>query len=297
MERVLSRRGPMSRIGLVVALNVLAAAPAGAQGQPELLLQAEAQVLTGTCTGQPVRLEGNHNTVTLTGVCGSLLLKGVANSVRMGIVPGGSIHVEGSANRVSFAVDGAPPVIEALGPDNDVTAGPLPIAPPPVAPPPVAAPPVAPPPVASLPVAPPTVVSPVVLPNPVTPGPRPPAAPVPPVPPAAKPPQPAVQSLAGPLSLTGDDEHRLEDCNGRDVSVTGNRSAYTIRGACRSLEARGDLLTVEVEVAPGARIAVTGRGSIVTWSLQGKGHAPAATIHGEGSRVQQTEADTTKTVH
>ena len=276
MDRVLSRRGPMSRIGLVAVLSVLATAPAGAQSQPELLLQAEGEVLTRTCTGQPVRLEGNHNTVTLTGVCGSLLLKGVANSVRMAIVPGGPIHVEGSANRVSFAVQGAPPAIVALGPDNDIAPG-LPL--------------VGSPPVASAPVA-----SPVVAPIPVTPAPSPPVAPVSPTPPAVKPTQAAVQLLVAPLSLAGDDEHRLEDCNGRDVSVTGNRSAYIIHGACRSLNVRGDLLTVELDVAPGARITVNGRGSIVTWSLLGKGHAPAAIVHGEGSRVQQAEADAAKTV-
>ena len=88
---------------------------AAAQTPPELLFQAEAQTLSGTCTGQPVRLEGNHNTVTLSGACGSLLLKGVANTVRMGVAAGGSIHVEGSGNRVSFAATGTPPVIEIWG--------------------------------------------------------------------------------------------------------------------------------------------------------------------------------------
>ena len=248
----------MSRMGLAAALSVLAALPAGAQGQPELLFQAEAQVLSGRCTGQPVRLEGNHNVVTLTGVCGSLLLKGYANTVRLGIAPGGSIHVEGSANRVSFAVHGAPPAIVALGPDNDVAAG---------------------------------------LPSGAVPTSAPPAPPIVPAPSVAKPPQAAPPPPMAPLSLAGDDEHRLEDCDGRDVTVTGNRSAYTLRGACRSVAVRGDLLTIEAEVAPGARITVTGRGSIVTWSLRGRGHAPAAVIRGEGSRVQQAEADGATRAH
>ena len=216
----------------------LAAVPAAAQTQPELLLQAEAQILSGVCAGQPVRLEGNHNVVTLTGPCGSLLLKGVANTVRLGIVPGGSIHVEGSGNRVQFAVAGALPGIVALGPDNDVAAGPALLA----------------------------------APGPVAPSPTPASLAAPP---------------SGPLALAGNDQHRIEDCAGRDVTVTGDRSDYVLLGACKSLTLRGDLLTVQADLAAAAKVTVMGRGSIVSWTMKGKAAGPAASIRGEGSRVQR----------
>ncbi len=90
--------------------------------------------------------------------------------------------------------------------------------------------------------------------------------------------------------MSGDDEEKLADCAGRDVLVTGNRSAYVIQGACHSLVVRGDLLTVQAVMQPGAHITVSGLGSIVSWAVQGRGHAPAGTVHGAGSRIQRAES-------
>lgn len=253
--------GPMSRMVAFAAGLVVLAGPARAQSQAELLFQAEAQTLTGTCSGQPVRLEGNHNAVTLTGACGSLLLKGVSNTVRLGVVPGGSIHVEGSGNRVTYAVTGAPPDVTMLGPDNETTSGPAVI--PPSAPPPALPKPV------------PQAVS-------VNP---PPSVAAPPPKPATSMPAPAT----GPLLLQGDDQQHLGDCAGRDVTVTGDRSAYVLRGGCKSLTLRGNLLAVQAELASGARIAVTGRGSIVSWAVKGRAKPPSSLVRGEGSRTQRAE--------
>ena len=233
----------MSRMVVVAAGIVLAVGPAlrPAIGQ-ELVFQAEAQTLTGSCNGQPVRLEGNHNSVTLTGVCGSLLLKGVANTVQLGIVPGGSIHVEGSGNRVQFAAGGALPAIVALGPDNDVAPAPAAVAE------------------------------------------RASSAP------SVKPVKPATPvASAEPLVLAGDDKHQIADCTGRAVTITGERSAYIVRGGCKSLTVRGDLLAVQAELGAGAKLTVTGRGSVVSWAMKGKGPGPVSSVRGEGSRVQRSE--------
>ena len=253
--------GPMSRMVAWAAGLALAAGPAGARAAPELLFQAEAQVLTGVCTGQPVRLEGNHDTLTLTGLCGSLLVKGFGNTVRLGIVPGGPIRVEGSANRVQFTVRGAAPAVVVLGPDNDVSPQAASAADPPVR----AAPALATPPPAAVPGARPGSAS---ISDRLTP-------------PAAPP--------HGPLVLAGDDQQRLEDCAGRDVTVTGNRSAYVIRGGCKSLTVRGDLLAVQAELASATKVTVSGRGSIVSWAVKGRGRPPAAIVRGPGSRVQRAE--------
>ena len=226
--------------GWILAGAVLALAPARA-GAADLLFQAEAQTLTGSCAGQAVRLEGNHDTVVLTGPCGSLLVKGVANTIQLTVASGGSIRVEGSANRIRYAAAGAAPVVETFGPDNEVTAAGLA-----------------------------RTIS---------------AA----LPPAAKPPAVAI-GKGGPLELSGDDQDRLADCAGRDVVVTGDRSAYVVRGACHSMVVRGDLLTVQAVMQSGARIAVTGRGSVVSWAVPGKGHPPASFVRGAGSRVQRAEA-------
>ena len=227
--------GPMSRMAVIAACMVAGNALAQT---PELLFQAEAQTLSGTCAGQPVRLEGNHNTVALAGACRSLLLKGVANTVRLRVVPGGTIHVEGSANRVSFTAAGAPPTLEALGPDNEVTQAAD-------------------------------------------------AAPPPPATQAAPPPPMAKPAAVPALALAGDDRQRIADCTGLDVTVTGKRSAYALQGACRSLTVQGDLLTVRADLAPGARIAITGQGNIVTWSVRRNARPPAVVVRGAGSRAQR----------
>ena len=276
--------GSMSRMVVIAAGFLLLAGRVAAQGQPDLLFQAEAQTLSGTCTGQLVRLEGNHNIVTLHGACGALLLKGVSNTVRMSIVSGGSIRVEGSGNRVHYAAQGAAPAIVALGPDNDVAAG----EPPAMAPPKPAALPAPVPALVVPPPKPPPVPTPQTtrLPTPQAPS-R--AAPQTPSQPAAQPQSPlapqALQQMA-PLALAGDDVHGLATCAGRDVIVTGTRSDYVLRGDCKSLTLRGDLLTVQAEIVPGAKVTVTGRGSVVTWAVKGRGHGPASIVRGEGSRVQ-----------
>ena len=235
----------------MAASLLLATHWAAAQTKPDMLFQAEAQTLTGTCNGEPVRLEGNHNTLTLTGACGSLRVLGVANTVRLGIAGGGAIHVEGSGNRISYEAAGAPPVSDALGSDNEMIAA-----------------------------APVQVVA--------KPADKPaPAAPSLPAKPAAA----ATPAPAGGLLLDGDDRQRLAQCAAQDVTVTGKRSAYVLRGGCKSLTVRGDLLTVRADLMPGARIAVTGRGTVVTWAVAGKGRPPAAVVHGEGSRVQHAEPE------
>ena len=258
---------------MLAAAGLLAApALAAAQG-PDLLFQAEGQTLSGTCSGQAVRIEGNHNAITLYGSCASLLLKGLANTVQMSVATGGSIRVEGGSNRVSFHADGSAPAIVALGPDNDVV---------------------------------PTADRPRLVISGLATAPPLPAPPVTAIAlqaPATKAP-PAAVAGSGPLALTGDDQQRLADCTGRDVTVVGERSAYVLRGGCRSLTLLGDLLAVQAELAPGAKVAVTGQGSVVSWAMKtpamqtaamqtaamkAHAHPPAAIVHGEGSRVQRAE--------
>ena len=248
-------------MGVAAVLLGGAPAPSRAAGA-DMLFQAEAQTLSGTCTGQAVRLEGNHNTVNLSGPCASLLVKGLANTITLTIEGGGSIRVEGAQNHVQYTSGGGAPAILTLGPDNVVSAGGLARR-------------------SSVEV-PTPAVPPLAAPSPVIPASSPAPKPAPPVVTVAKP--------AGPLQLSGDDEEKLADCAGRDVVVTGSRSAYVIHGACHSLVLRGDLLTVQAVMQSGARIAVTGRGSVVSWAMLGGGHVPAAIVHGPGSKVQRADA-------
>ena len=223
-------------------------AAAGAQTPLELLFQAEAQTLSHACAGQPVRIEGNHNTVTLTGSCGSLVLKGYANAVSLALAPAAAIRVEGSDNQVSYTAP-ATPAIVALGPNNSVHAAQA-------------------------------VFSAQPVPKPA----RPPVEPVSVPPPIAH----RATPTAG-IRLDGEDQQRLADCAGRDVTVTGSRSAYVLRGGCRSVTVNGELLTVQAELQPAAHLAITGQGDIIAWAVSGKARGPSATIHGAGNHVQRSD--------
>ena len=233
---------------MAIAIGALPVLSGGRVFAADILFQAEAQALSASCAGQAVRLEGNHNTVALAGQCASLLVKGVANVIQLGIAGGGLIHIEGSENRVRFSVTGAGPAIEILGPDNEALPGNLP--------------------------------------RPASATPVPPPQPSPAV--ASKPATPPAAGI--PLQLSGDDQQRLVDCAGRDVVVTGSRSAYVISGLCHALVVRGDLLTVQAVIQPGARISVSGRGSVVSWAVPRKGRPPVSIVRGAVSRVQRAEA-------
>ena len=89
------------------------------------------------------------------------------------------------------------------------------------------------------------------------------------------------------LALTGDDQALAADCTGRAVTVQGNRALYLLRGGCKSLTIRGDLVTVQAELLPSAPITITGHGNRVGWALDHPGRPPAAALHGEANHVER----------
>lgn len=245
----------MCRFVLLPALAVWLGmtAAATAADPPAVLLRAEGQVMQATCSGNDARVEGNHNTIVLAGPCRGLRLNGVANHVTIDLRDGAPVRIEGSANQVIYRVKAGPPTVVALGPDNAVRAESVP-----------------PPTVVSLPAAPPQ--------------PRPP-----PQPGASSQPGPAA---AGVLDLSGNDQTRIADCTGRDVLVRGLRSAYVLRGGCRSITVQGDLLTIQAEVMPGTRIAIDGAGVVVAWAMVAGAtwqDVPMQSVHGRHSRVQRAD--------
>lgn len=219
------------------------AAPALAETAPVVpLVQAEGQSLRAACGSSDARVEGNHNVVVLTGPCRGLQLNGVGNQVTIDLRDGATVHIEGSANRVTYRLRaGAAPAIVALGPDNlvhpDATTLP-----------------------ASVPIS---------------------SVPVPPAPTPA----PAASAT---LELTGDDQQRLADCTARNVVIRGVRSAYVLRGGCRSVAVSGSLDTIQAEMAAGGQITVDGNGTTVAWAVLGPGVATVAHVRGSDSRVRRT---------
>jgi hypothetical protein len=238
------------------------------------VVQAEAQTKQLSCNGGDALIEGNHNTIVLTGDCRSLLLKGVANTVSISLQAAAQVRVEGSGNRITFQAAGAAPVVQFAGPDNSADPGAMPPS--------------------SASAAPPAPLA--DKPQPSAPKPaeashaavEPTSAPTAPTPVSTEPPKPK-PTASGVLTLTGDDQQRDEDCTGRPVVIEGNRSAYVLRGGCESLTVHGDLDTVQAELRPGAAVGITGHGTTVSWALLARGKGPAAAIHGEGNRVQRID--------
>lgn len=106
--------------------------------------------------------------------------------------------------------------------------------------------------------------------------------------PASTPPA-ALPATLGPLDLVGDDEQKSADCAGRDVAIRGVRSAYVLRGGCRSLAVSGSLDTIQAEMADGGHIAVDGSGITVAWAVLGGGIVMER-VRGVDSRVRRTDA-------
>lgn len=244
---------------LLVAVTAWFGSPAAAKAAepPVVLLQAEGQVLRANCGGSDAKIEGNHNTIVLAGSCRGLRLNGVANHVTIDLHDGAAVRIEGSANQVIYRVKMGAPSVVALGPDNAVRADS---------------------------VAPPVPVS----------LPTPPSQPAPPIvaPASQAPPLVAPASQAGALELAGDDQYRSAVCTGRDVIIHGLRSAYVLRGGCRSITVQGDLVTIQAEVVPGTRIAIDGAGTVVAWAMVAGAtwqDVPLQSVHGRDSRVQRTD--------
>ena len=234
----------------------------------QAVVQAEGQTLALDCRGGEARVEGNRNRVSFRGACRALRVFGEENRVTAQVTAGAEIEVQGQRNRVSYALTGGtePPRVSVAGLDDTVGPGAMPVAP---------AAPTAP--MVALAAPAPTI--------PRTPTPRPPAALAFPLAPSPAPVPVVVPT--GPLILRGDDQERAESCAGRDTVIEGHRGNYVLRGGCRSLTVRGDLIVVQVELVPRAQVMVDGNGTAVHWVLVGRGPSPTVTIRGDGSRAMR----------
>lgn len=81
--------------------------------------------------------------------------------------------------------------------------------------------------------------------------------------------------------FTGAGQINRLDCDGGGVRIVGAGNTLTISGRCTSLTIEGASNQIEVDMAPGGRIAVTGAGNRLRWT------AP----QGTRVRIQSTGAD------
>jgi hypothetical protein len=79
--------------------------PAWADGP---VVRAEASTASVACAGAPAEVNGGRNTLTFTGACKSLQVRGEANNVTVALAPGALIDIEGNGNQVHFTAAAAP---------------------------------------------------------------------------------------------------------------------------------------------------------------------------------------------
>ena len=117
----------MRRITIVCILTILqASAPVLADDAPAETagLSSENETRTIVCNGAEASIAGNRNTVTFTGSCVGLRIRGEANSVSVALAAGALIDIEGNHNRVRFtAAKGISARLRLSGNFTEVTPG------------------------------------------------------------------------------------------------------------------------------------------------------------------------------
>jgi hypothetical protein len=85
-------------------------------------VRAEAQTLSVDCAGGDAEIGGNRNTVTFTGACRSLTLRGDANHVAIDLATGANLDVEGNGNTIRYSIGGGgrEPTVRVSGSNTDL---------------------------------------------------------------------------------------------------------------------------------------------------------------------------------
>ena len=90
--------------------------------------------------------------------------------------------------------------------------------------------------------------------------------------------------VVGPsLVLINNGVRKTYNCNGRDVSVNGNKCELVFEGRCGSISVNGNKNTVHVDAA--ASIAVTGNKNRVTWSAGVDSSSPSVSNLGNKNSI------------
>ncbi len=92
---------------LLAAMAVLSVGVAF-HAQADGVLRGEGETQTIACAGGAASAFGNRNTVTFTGACTGLTIRGDGNKVGIALAAAAGIDIEGSGNRVSYTAAGAP---------------------------------------------------------------------------------------------------------------------------------------------------------------------------------------------
>lgn len=100
---------------------------------------------------------------------------------------------------------------------------------------------------------------------------------------AAAAPGAAPQVARADALLNGSHRTEMLDCLGADALVNGDGNQLKFHGNCRSLRVNGGGNAVEVELAPGGRLDVSGDGNRIEYTTTGP--EPSVSAQGSGNRI------------
>jgi formylmethanofuran dehydrogenase subunit C len=108
----------------------------------------------------------------------------------------------------------------------------------------------------------------------------------------AAPPPPAViapvqRGAEGTLTLTGDAQNRELMCTGRNVLIEGSGGRFMLHGGCRSVTVHGDANTIEAEMLPGGRVAISGDAVTLRYTPMAAGPPIVVSVSGAGSTATE----------
>ena len=93
----------------------------------------------------------------------------------------------------------------------------------------------------------------------------------------------SAQPARADATVNGNDRTELLDCHGADALVNGDGNRLVFHGACRSLRVNGGDNVVQIDLPPGATVAIAGHGNTVRYTPIVP--APAVSAEGSGNKV------------
>ncbi|MBV9735240.1 MAG: DUF3060 domain-containing protein [Acidisphaera sp.] len=100
----------------------------------------------------------------------------------------------------------------------------------------------------------------------------------------------AAAARAQTADVRGDGLDQVVACDGGAASLQGNGNTIAFRGACRSLDLRGEGDRVQIDIVSGGSIHLEGNGDRVRYRVVNGGESPRVLVRGEGSTVVATAA-------
>jgi OmpA family len=87
------------------------------------------------------------------------------------------------------------------------------------------------------------------------------------------------------LVFSGDRQNRDAPCAGERVYLNGDNGRFVLHGGCAGVAVRGDGDIAQVELAPGAPIAIAGNASVVYFTVTSPGGDPTLIVTGSNSHA------------